>query len=40
MAPIHHHFEKGGMAEQRVVLRFYIVGALLALLSLATFKLQ
>ena len=40
MAPIHHHFEKLGWPEQRVVLRFYIVGALLALLSLATFKLQ
>jgi len=40
MAPIHHHFEKLGWPEQRVVLRFYIVGALLALLSLSTFKLQ
>jgi phospho-N-acetylmuramoyl-pentapeptide-transferase len=40
MAPIHHHFELGGWTESRVVLRFYIVGALLALLSLSTFKLQ
>ena len=40
MAPIHHHFELSGWAESRVVLRFYIVGALLALLSLSTFKLQ
>ena len=40
MSPIHHHFELGGWAESRVVLRFYIVGALLALLSLSTFKLQ
>jgi len=40
MSPLHHHFELGGWAESRVVLRFYIVGALLALLSLSTFKLQ
>lgn len=40
MAPLHHHFELMGWAEGRVVLRFYIVGALLALLTLSTFKLQ
>lgn len=40
MAPIHHHFELGGWAEQKVVVRFWIVGALLALLSLSTLKLQ
>ena len=40
MSPLHHHFELGGWAESRVVLRFYIVGALLALLSLSTLKLQ
>jgi phospho-N-acetylmuramoyl-pentapeptide-transferase len=40
MSPIHHHFELSGWAESRVVLRFYIAGALLALLSLSTFKLQ
>jgi phospho-N-acetylmuramoyl-pentapeptide-transferase len=40
MAPLHHHFELKGWAESRVVLRFYIAGALLALLSLSTFKLQ
>ncbi|HYM80883.1 MAG TPA: phospho-N-acetylmuramoyl-pentapeptide-transferase, partial [Candidatus Limnocylindria bacterium] len=40
MSPLHHHFELVGWAESRVVLRFYIVGALLALLSLSTFKLQ
>jgi len=40
MSPLHHHFELGGWTESRVVLRFYIVGALLALLSLSTFKLQ
>jgi phospho-N-acetylmuramoyl-pentapeptide-transferase len=40
MSPLHHHFELSGWPESRVVLRFYIVGALLALLSLSTFKLQ
>jgi phospho-N-acetylmuramoyl-pentapeptide-transferase len=40
MSPLHHHFELLGWSESRVVLRFYIVGALLALLSLSTLKLQ
>jgi phospho-N-acetylmuramoyl-pentapeptide-transferase len=40
MSPLHHHFELAGWAESRVVLRFYIIGALLALLSLSTLKLQ
>jgi len=40
MSPLHHHFELKGWAEGRVVLRFYIAGALLALLSLSTLKLQ
>ena len=40
MSPLHHHFELMGWQESRVVLRFYIAGALLALLSLSTFKLQ
>ncbi len=40
MSPLHHHFELQGWAESRVVLRFYLAGALLALLSLSTFKLQ
>ncbi len=40
MAPIHHHFEKRGWAESRVVVRFWIVAALLALFSLSTLKLQ
>ncbi len=40
MSPLHHHFELSGWPESRIVLRFYIIGALLALLSLSTFKLQ
>jgi phospho-N-acetylmuramoyl-pentapeptide-transferase len=40
MAPIHHHFELLGWAETKVVVRFWIVGVLLALLSLATLKVR
>ncbi len=40
MAPLHHHFELCGWSEPKVVVRFWIVGALLALLSLTTLKLQ
>ncbi|OPZ67815.1 MAG: Phospho-N-acetylmuramoyl-pentapeptide-transferase [bacterium ADurb.Bin478] len=40
MAPLHHHFELAGWAEPKVVVRFYIIGILLALLTLATFKIR
>ncbi len=40
MAPFHHHFELGGVAEPKIVTRFYIVGILLAILSLTTFKVR
>ena len=40
MAPLHHHFELSGWNENHVVVRFWILGILLALLSLTTFKLQ
>ena len=40
MAPLHHHFELKGWAENHVVVRFWIIGVLLALLSLTTIKLQ
>jgi phospho-N-acetylmuramoyl-pentapeptide-transferase len=40
MAPIHHHFEKLGWAESTVVVRFWIVSAMLALIGLATLKLR
>ncbi len=40
MSPLHHHFELSGWAESRVVVRFYIVAALLALVTLSTLKLQ
>jgi phospho-N-acetylmuramoyl-pentapeptide-transferase len=40
MAPIHHHFELKGWAEPKTVVRFWIVGIILALLSLSTIKLR
>ena len=40
MAPIHHHFELKGWPENHVVVRFWIIGILLALISLTTFKIQ
>jgi phospho-N-acetylmuramoyl-pentapeptide-transferase len=40
MAPLHHHFELSGWSESKVVVRFWIVGALFALLSLATLKVR
>lgn len=40
MAPIHHHFQLGGLKETKVVVRFWIVSILLALLGLASLKLQ
>jgi len=40
MAPIHHHFEKAGWAEPKVVIRFWIVAIIFALLSLSTLKLR
>ena len=40
MAPIHHHFQLGGLTESKVVIRFWIVSVLLSLLGLATLKLQ
>ncbi len=40
MAPLHHHFELLGWPETRVVVRFWILGILLALVTLSTLKLQ
>ncbi|GAB1445317.1 MAG: phospho-N-acetylmuramoyl-pentapeptide-transferase [Cyclobacteriaceae bacterium] len=40
MAPIHHHYQKVGIHESKIVTRFWIVGILLAILSLATLKLR
>ena len=40
MAPIHHHFEKKGWPESTVVIRFWIISIILALIGLATLKLR
>jgi phospho-N-acetylmuramoyl-pentapeptide-transferase len=40
MSPLHHHYQKKGIHESKIVTRFWIVGILLAILSLATLKLQ
>jgi phospho-N-acetylmuramoyl-pentapeptide-transferase len=40
MAPIHHHFELKGWAEPKVIVRFWIISILLAILALSTLKLR
>lgn len=40
MAPIHHHFEKKGWTESQVVIRFWIIAVILALIGLSTLKLR
>jgi phospho-N-acetylmuramoyl-pentapeptide-transferase len=40
MAPIHHHFEKKGWPEPRIIVRFWIISILLALFALASLKLR
>lgn len=40
MAPLHHHFEKKGWSEPTIVIRFWIIAVILALVGLATLKLR
>jgi phospho-N-acetylmuramoyl-pentapeptide-transferase len=40
MAPIHHHFEKKGWTESQVVIRFWIIAVILAMVGLSTLKLR
>ena len=40
MAPIHHHFEKKGWSESTIVIRFWIISFVLAIIGLATLKLR
>jgi phospho-N-acetylmuramoyl-pentapeptide-transferase len=40
MSPLHHHFELGGWSETKVVIRFWIVAIIFALMALATLKLR
>jgi phospho-N-acetylmuramoyl-pentapeptide-transferase len=40
MAPLHHHYQKRSIPESKIVTRFWIVGILLAIATLATLKLR
>jgi len=40
MAPIHHHFELKGWAEPKIVMRFYIIGVILLIIAMASFKVR
>ena len=40
MAPLHHHFEKKGYAEPTIVIRFWVIAVILALIGLSTLKLR
>jgi phospho-N-acetylmuramoyl-pentapeptide-transferase len=40
MAPIHHHFEKIGWSEAKIVIRFWIIAVIFAMIGLSTLKLR
>jgi phospho-N-acetylmuramoyl-pentapeptide-transferase len=40
MSPLHHHYQKIGYAEPKIVTRFWIVGIMLAIFTIITFKLR
>ena len=40
MAPLHHHFEISGWAEPKIVVRFWIISVILAIIALSTLKLR
>jgi phospho-N-acetylmuramoyl-pentapeptide-transferase len=40
MSPLHHHFQKKGWPETQIVVRFWLIGAMLAAMALATVKLR
>lgn len=40
MAPLHHHFEKSGWHESKIVTRFYIIAVLMAIIAMTTFKVR
>jgi len=40
MAPIHHHFELLGIHENKVVIRFWIISGILALIALSSLKIR
>jgi phospho-N-acetylmuramoyl-pentapeptide-transferase len=40
MAPIHHHYEKKGWSEPKIIVRFWIISVVLALVALSTLKIR
>jgi phospho-N-acetylmuramoyl-pentapeptide-transferase len=40
MAPLHHHYQKSGYHEAKIVMRFFIVGIILAILTVVTLKIR
>ena len=40
MAPLHHHYQKKGIKEEKIVMRFYLIGILLTVISIVTLKLR
>ncbi|MDT3739060.1 MAG: phospho-N-acetylmuramoyl-pentapeptide-transferase [Candidatus Kapabacteria bacterium] len=40
IAPLHHHFEKSGLHESKIVTRFYIIAIMLAIIAMTTFKVR
>jgi phospho-N-acetylmuramoyl-pentapeptide-transferase len=40
MAPLHHHFEKRGWAESKIIMRFWILGILCSLVAFSTLKIR
>jgi phospho-N-acetylmuramoyl-pentapeptide-transferase len=40
MSPLHHHYQKLGMPESKIVTRFWIVGIMLAVLTILTLKIR
>jgi phospho-N-acetylmuramoyl-pentapeptide-transferase len=40
MAPLHHHFQKKGIPEPKIVTRFWIIGIILAVVTIVTLKIR
>jgi phospho-N-acetylmuramoyl-pentapeptide-transferase len=40
MSPLHHHYQKSGYAEPKIVTRFWIIGIILAIVTLLTLKIR
>jgi phospho-N-acetylmuramoyl-pentapeptide-transferase len=40
MSPLHHHYQKRGLHESKIVVRFWIIGILLAIITIGTLKIR